>query len=624
MRERAWQVLAAVISVPIIFSAARGIRRGYLPIGDNALIEMRGRDVFTSHHPWLGTWSSASLSAGVDLNHPGPLIFDVVALPVKVFGGGPGIAIAVALLHVAVIWSIGWCANRFGGPEVAVVTMAFTAALVWSLGSEMLYDPWQPNVLILPFLLLLILVWGILAGAHGMLAWAVVVASFCVQTHLSYVFIAPGLVALAFGVVLWRAWARPSEVSARVRFRPVWWALAAGFLAWSQPLVEQFFGPGQGNLSRLVTADSSGEGTRTGIGLGLRLVGAVVALPPWFGRRGFVESIPITQWTTTPAGQEMQVPGLPGLGLVLPALGVMVLALGAAWWWGRINNDEVIKSSALLVGVVTSIATVTVIITPIDRLGLSPHKIRWLWPLAAFVAMVLTLAALRALRRSSDQWVLGALAAVAAGFALLTLPFHAQDSGPVAYREEMPRVRNLVAQLDSLIGRGTVLFDAGGLRFAEPFTAPVMSAMQQRGIHFVLDEEGLVRQMGEGRRYEGHADVLVYVREGPEALIVPPGAERVAFDAGLPPEAQAELSGLFEELTKSLTEGAWESLAASVGDDVGVGELAERAWRGEVDLEPLLGDRAERYIDLQRRWDGWGVAVFATPLTASVQDVGAP
>jgi hypothetical protein len=621
VRERTWQILAAAISMPILFAAARGIRRSYLPIGDNALIEMRGRDVLTSHHPWLGTWSSASLSAGIDVNHPGPLIFDLVALPVKLFGGGPGIAIAVALLHVAVVWSIGWSANRFGGPDVAVVTMAFTAMLVWSLGSEMLYDPWQPNVLILPFLLVLILIWGVLAGAHGMLAWAVVVASFCVQTHLSYVFIAPAAVVLGLGVVVWRWWIRRREVSAGTGLRPVWWAVGAGLLAWSQPLIEQFFGPGQGNLSRLATADASGEGTRTGVGLGLRLVGAVVALPPWFGRSGFVDTIPITQWSATSAGQEMQVPGLPGLPVAVVGLTLMAAAVGAAWWWARGARDEVVSSSAAVVAVVMAIATVTVIITPIDRLGLSPHKIRWLWPLATFLGLVLVLAALRCLGRSGDQRVVGSLGAVAVVFALLALPYYAQDSGPVAFRDEMPRVRNLVAQLDSLMGRGTVLFDAGGLRFAEPFTAPVMSAMQQRGIDFVLDEEGLIRQMGEGRRFEGQADVLVYVREGPEALIVPPGVERVAFDPGLDPAGQAELDRLFDQLTAALAEGGLDAVVAAIGDDVVVGDLAERAWRGEVDLGPLLGDQAERYIDLQRRWDGWAVAVFATALSAPSEAV---
>ena len=55
------------------------LARGFEPIGDNALIELRAWDVFTSDRPLLGTWSSASVATGLDLNHPGPLLFDYFA-----------------------------------------------------------------------------------------------------------------------------------------------------------------------------------------------------------------------------------------------------------------------------------------------------------------------------------------------------------------------------------------------------------------------------------------------------------------------------------------------------------------------------------------------------------------
>ena len=76
--------------LPVIIATVRGIRRGWLPIGDNALVAIRAHDVLTSHHPWLGTWSSASLDAGKDLNHPGPLLFDSVAPTVKLSTSIPG------------------------------------------------------------------------------------------------------------------------------------------------------------------------------------------------------------------------------------------------------------------------------------------------------------------------------------------------------------------------------------------------------------------------------------------------------------------------------------------------------------------------------------------------------
>jgi hypothetical protein len=92
-------LLAAV--APIIVAAARAIDRGWIPVTDNALITIRARDVLTDHHPLLGTWSSASGTTGTAFNNPGPLLFDLLALPARLLEGGAGVAVAVTVLNVA-------------------------------------------------------------------------------------------------------------------------------------------------------------------------------------------------------------------------------------------------------------------------------------------------------------------------------------------------------------------------------------------------------------------------------------------------------------------------------------------------------------------------------------------
>ena len=610
-----WLVLSTVVAVPILLAAIRGIRRGYLPIGDNALIEMRARDVLTAHHPWLGTWSSASISSGVDVNHPGPLVFDAMAVPVRLFGAGPGIALGVAALQIAVVVAIGWCAHRIGGRPAASATLAVTALLVWSIGSELLYDPWQPNLLMLPFLLLLVLVWGVVAGRHAMLPWAVLVASFCVQTHLSYVFLAPAVLLLAFVVVALRAWRVDGQWGrGHHGTRPLVLGLVVGLLAWSQPIVEQLFGPGQGNLSRLAASGGGGEGTRTGVTLGVRLVSAVVALPPWFTRSGMMDTIPVTQWSTGADGPTLDVPGLAGPVTAVLGLMVFVALVATVGVVARRRGDVVVEAAVLVFGVAFVVALVTVVITPIDSLGLSPHKIRWLWPLGAFGSLVFALAAARWFRRPpvDDRVVSGAFSVVAVLFAVATVPLHAHDAGPVGFRGDIARIRGLVDQLDALQDRGTVLFDASGLYFAEPFTAPVMAGMQRAGVPFVLDEEGLVRQLGERRRFDGRADLLVYVREGSDALVVPPGAERVAFQPALDDADRSELVGYEQRLTEWRRDGG--PGAASLPPDATLDDLGSLAAAGMVDLRPALGDDSERFVELDQRWRGLGVAVFAEPL----------
>ncbi|CAN5404748.1 hypothetical protein BH23ACT3_BH23ACT3_19100 [soil metagenome] len=596
-------MLAAGVSLPIVLAAVRGVRRGYLPIGDNALIEMRARDVLTAHHPWLGTWSSASISSGIDVNHPGPLIFDVLALPVRLLGAGPGIAFGVAALQVGVVFAIGWCADRIGGRATATAVLAVTAVLVWSIGSELLYDPWQPNLLMLPFLLLLVLVWGVVAGRHLMLPWAVLVASFCVQTHLSYVFLAPAVLVVGAAMVGLRRDPRPLVVGA-----------AVGLLAWSQPILEQVFGSGRGNLSRLAASGGGGEGTRTGLSLGIRLVSAVVALPPWFTRSGVMDTIPVTQWSQGPDGPTLDVPGLAGVAVATLGLVVFVGLVALVTAHARRRGDTVVTSAVVVFGAALTVALVTVVITPIDVLGLSPHKIRWLWPLAAFGTLVLAVAAVRvAPQPRGDRRVLpGAFAVAAAVFAAATVPFHAPDAGPVGYRGDIPRIRELTAQLDVLSGRGTVLFDATGLYFAEPFTAAVMAGLQRAGVPFVLDEEGLVRQLGERRRSDGSAELRVFVREGSEALVVPSGVERVAFRPALDQTELAEL-GAFEQRLADWrrTDGPGTD---QLPPDATLDDLGSLAAAGGVDLAPALGDEVDRFVHLDQRWRGLGVAVFAEPL----------
>ena len=248
----AWLIVAAMTTAVVVFSTIRGLVRGFEPIGDNALIELRAWDVFTSDRPLLGTWSSASVATGLDVNHPGPLLFDYFALPVRLLGGRFGLAFGAAALNLGALWASVLVARRIGGAATALATAVAAAVLTWAMGSELLFDTWQPNILVLPFFCFLVLMWAVWCGHAGALPWAVLVGSLCVQAHLSYLFLVPAL--LAGGVVALivrdgrQTWSRHR--------RPLVIAVAVGVVAWAQPLWEQFTSSGEGNLSRLL--DSSG------------------------------------------------------------------------------------------------------------------------------------------------------------------------------------------------------------------------------------------------------------------------------------------------------------------------------------------------------------------------------
>lgn len=546
-RAWSWRVLALATSLVIAFSAVRGVRRGYEVIGDNALIELRGRDVLTSDHPWLGTWSSASISSGIDVNHPGPLLFELVALPVRLLGGPAGIAFAVAALAICVVWLVGWVAWRTGGATAAVVAQLITALLVWTLGSELLYDPWQPNVLVLPFWLFVVTVWAVTADEVALLPLAVGVGSFVMQTHLGYLFIVPILVAFSSTMVLWRRRRRGPGRFGDLR-RPVTLSLVVLAVLWAQPVWEQLFGPGRGNMSRVVIAGTVGgndfvpvESSPTGVSVGLRVLGSVLALPPWWGRPGFDSAIPPSTWIEEGSGRVLDAPGLRTLGPSVLGLVILVVVVALAWRRVRRVGERRLEAGFQTLAVAGVVATVTTIITPIDVLGLSPHKVRWLWVIGAFATFLLVMAVLAGLDERRRRRALVGVAALSLVAVAATVPTFVNRSGPVYFRATYASITDLRDQLDEFLERDgaptAVEFDAEGIGFAEPYTAPVMAELLRNGVEIEVADRTLARQLGPdrllGEDRTGPATLpLVFVRAGEAAAETPPGAERIAFHDG--------------------------------------------------------------------------------------------
>jgi hypothetical protein len=76
--RRLLSVVAGVLIVPAAVLLVRVIHSGWLSSSDWADIELRTRDVGTVHTPLVGAYSRYGW------NHPGPLLFYVLALPYRV------------------------------------------------------------------------------------------------------------------------------------------------------------------------------------------------------------------------------------------------------------------------------------------------------------------------------------------------------------------------------------------------------------------------------------------------------------------------------------------------------------------------------------------------------------
>jgi hypothetical protein len=624
-----------VALLPVAVASARAIDRGWVPVSDNAFIAIRVRDVLTDHHPLLGTGSSASLTAGTELNHPGPLLFDVLAAPATLFNSGAGLALGVALVNGLAVLGIATVARRRGGPLLVTAAMAITAALCWTMGSELLFDPWQPHSQLLPFLCFLMLAWSITCGDLAALPWAVGVGSLVLQTHLSYAVLVPALGAWAvLGLVLELRRRRRLDPGSwpMLRRRARWAATVGGAVlavCWAQPLVEQFTSDGKGNLSRLVEGNSADT---TGFRLGVQLVASVASVPPWWLRPSLREA-----WLPSPALVQAD---LPSLSLAAASLAVLAALLVWCARATRRRRDREASRAVATAAVALLAGLATAGRVPLGPVGIPPHQFRWLWPLAAFVSFALVATLARWLARGPTRLasLVGAFALATAVLAALNLPTSTQAVGVNTPEWSIPVVRELGRQMTALEGKGPLLVDdLVQQAFNDPYGTAVLAELQRRGVPFVVDDPGLVRQLGPGRRFNGeNARAALFLRIGDDSRVTPRGARRVGLHEGLTVREQFELAALTNSIGDYIREQRLRlnqhgQAALEHGD---LPTLRDELSGAVVDPEPLVRSgelvgivRArflvlddgwtrsfERYASLRSRWDRETVALFLRPL----------
>jgi hypothetical protein len=625
-----------VAVVPVAVATARAIHNGWLPTGDNALQAIRSRDVFSHNLPLIGSWSSASLTAGTQLNHPGPLYFDLLAVPARLFESGAGVAFGVALVNSLCIVAIATFAYRRGGVLVGTLAMAFTATMCWTMGSELLFEPWNAHAMLIPFLLFLVLVWSMTCGDLLALPLAAGVGSLLVQTHLSYALLVPllaawGIVGLVIGLRGQRR--REPDAWATRRARALRVGAVGGVVlgvCWTQPLIEQFTSDGPGNINRLVDSARSSKAGTIGFGLGTRIVATVVSLPPWWFRPSLKDAF-------TPGWHE------PSVGSTVLSLVVLFAVLGSCAWVSLRGRDRV-SSWAIATAVAGLLAALlTAWQGPVTVFGnVTPHTFRWLWPLGTFVFFAVACTIGRRLVGSTvasprSTWLVTGFAVVTVAVAALNLPSADWGRGPNSQEYAIPAAHDVGQQMGSLEGRGPVLID-GLFRsgFADPYGAAVVAELQRRGIPFVTGDAVLERHLGPARHFNGrNAKAALLLRTGASRNEAPAGSRRVARGEGLSAGDRRELSRLEEQIGTYIEEGRLrlDPRGQAALDAGNLPNLAQVQGRGvdprllfdsrELDVMIQQGflaldqpwtARFERYAELQRDHDRKTVALFVEPL----------
>ena len=170
---RAAPAIAAGLAaaVPVLISTAHAVSAGWEPAGDDGIILTRAWDVLTSHSPLIGQYSEAGNVTGQIVHSPGPLLYWLLALPVR-YGTTTDVAVWMGAVNTIAIIACVALARRRGGLVLMFATAIGIALMCQSLASESFHDVWNPAAALFPFLLLVFLCWSLACGDHRLLPWS--------------------------------------------------------------------------------------------------------------------------------------------------------------------------------------------------------------------------------------------------------------------------------------------------------------------------------------------------------------------------------------------------------------------------------------------------------------------
>ena len=271
--------LTAVVAIPLLVALGALHSPRWYPLLDLAMTELRVRDVGTSHTPLVGLVGRLS-SNGNQGSHPGPISFWALAPVYRLLGGSAwSLFVGVVVLNVTAIGLTLWIAVRRGGAALALAFAAVIAVLLHLYGTQVLTEPWNPYLPVMWWPLTLVALWSVLCDDLPMLPVAVFAASFCMQTHISYLGLVGGFAAMAVvGLVVRAARLRDDRPARRRLLRWAAIGFGLGFVLWLPPLIDQITGD-PGNASIVIEHFLDADEQPIGVARGGELFG--VSLNAW-------------------------------------------------------------------------------------------------------------------------------------------------------------------------------------------------------------------------------------------------------------------------------------------------------------------------------------------------------
>lgn len=572
--DRRWWVVALLPAVAVLLSGAIATIGGWQPVGDDAFLVLRARDVFSAHPPLLSSASSGGASVGEAYNHPGPLV-QYLNAPFVLIGGTSAAALANATLNAACLVAIAWLARRTSRGALGSTVVAAAAAVAATMGPETLVAPWNPHIATLPFMVLCVAVWAASRGVAAALPIGLVAASLAGQTHLSYL-VPAGALAAALVVVSARRTRRAgSGRSASRDWRRAWLtAIPLAVLSVAAPIAEQLANGSDGNLARLLRGGEF-TGELTGPDRVARVLAELIGVPPWFLRGSWPGSIYRDQ--------------LPSTALTVVVGLAATVAVGAALVRAVRRGDHATRDLLVVAVGGLVVAAVTATRFPL-RTGVPVPYFRWAWPLVALLwAAVLTAPVAELLRRRAAPAVRqGLAAAVMAVLSVLILVPTGQDTG-ASLRWAQLAAEDLFAQADPVLSElepGTTIRVETSLQEAALILMPsVIEHLDARGLTVTMTDAVLTQQSGEHRRSTGGDDWRVVPL--PADAEGPPDGRLLGVHRPLDPEQVRQLDEDLAELVPMIaaTTVRLGPDGRAAGEDSGLPQLVELA---AIDPEAFL------------------------------------
>ena len=585
-------ILTAIVIWPLLDAGRAALELVWRPSGDWAVLTMRVEDV-GRHTPLVGPYSRFGW------NHPGPLMYWLLAFPYHLLGDRPEALLAAAAtlnaLTVAALSAVAW---RRGRLPLVALTMAATAILIHAMGPAMIRDPWNPFITLLPLALTVYLVWSVIEGDFWMWPPLAFLVSFELQSHIGYL---PMLAMLGVSVfaIAWRRKSFNTLLPTSTKQR--WWVLglssAVVIGCWLPVLLDQV--AGTGNLGAIAHYFLTNSDSPAGFGTAFHVAADQLRFPsaPWLGRS--------------------ELAGLDGalLGSGLAALVVPILSMaGSLWLAVRMRVLAALRLQLVVIATALGGLIATARVTG----PLFDWVVRWWWVIAClwWLSIVWVLWSVlyeRITTQSMQRIATGLLAVIATVVTLAaTGPITSATSSTPPPSPSTGIVLDgfLQQTLDALQGSGPLLVVTTGSVRGD-YGDALRLQLERAGIQ-VVAESNMISHLGPQRSESNRTPVGTLWIVSADQITQFKADPSMKFLGGWDPLTQDERNQFFIDqslLQDQLIAAGRVDLAEALTNGSGGVDTEAKTLDG---VDPTLVDRVEA---LRRKGDP--VAVFLGPARTS-------